>query len=327
MRRTVLSAVLCAAFLYATAATAQSWVAQQSGTTVALRGISAVGATVAWASGAKGTVLRTTDGGATWRALNVPGAADLDFRGLRAFDEKLAYVLSSGKGQLSRIYKTSDGGANWHLLQINPDPKGFWDALAMWDPEHGIIVGDPVNGRFDVWTTFDGDNWHADKGPPAAAHEGLFAASNSALFVRGAHEAWFGTGGTGDSRVFHTDDGGKSWSAAKAPIHNASDNAGIFSLAFSSARHGLAVGGDYTQPAAGSAAITDDAGKSWIAVPLPGYRSAVVYVPDSKLWIATGPSGTDTSSDGKTWTSAGPGYNALGMPWAVGADGAVAKSQ
>jgi photosystem II stability/assembly factor-like uncharacterized protein len=314
-------------FLCAVSAAAQTWVPQESGTKVALRGISAVSETVAWASGAKGTVLRTIDGGATWRAVNVPGAADLDFRGIRALDERTAFVLSSGKGPLSRIYKTSDAGATWHLLQINPDPKGFWDGLKMWDPEHGIVVGDPVNGRFDIWTTFDGENWHGEKGPAATAHEGVFAASNSALAIRGAHEAWFGTGGTGDSRVLHTDDGGKSWTAAKTPIRNDSDNAGIFSLAFSNARHGIAVGGDFMKPAMGAMAITDDAGKSWSLGTLPGYRSAVVYVADAKLWIATGTSGTDTSMDGKTWTGAGAGFNAIGMPWAVGADGVIAKFQ
>jgi photosystem II stability/assembly factor-like uncharacterized protein len=322
LAQTFLSVMLLSA-----TAVAQSWVPQQSGTTVALRGISAPSPTVAWASGAKGTVLKTTDAGATWHAVNVPGAADLDFRGVRAFDDRLAFVLSSGKGPLSRIYKTSDGGANWHLLQINPDPKGFWDAISMWDPQHGILVGDPINGHFDIWTTFDGDNWHGDKGPSATAHEGAFAASNSALFVRGAHEAWFASGGTGDSRVFHTDDGGKSWTAAKTPIHNDSDNAGIFSISFSNARRGIAVGGDFTKPTAGAIAATDDAGKTWSAGSLPGYRSAVVYIPDSKLWIATGPSGTDTSPDGKTWTSVGPGFNAIGMPWAVGPDGAIARFQ
>jgi hypothetical protein len=127
--------------------------------------------------------------------------------------------------------------------------------------------------------------------------------------------------------VFHSDDGGKSWRAAKTPIRNDSDNAGIFSLAFSSARHGIAVGGDYSKPGSGAIAITDDAGKTWSGGSLPGYRSAVVYITDSKLWIATGTSGTDTSSDGKSWTSAGPGFNALSMPWAVGPDGAIAKFQ
>jgi len=320
-------AILSVCFAVAATTFAQTWVPQDSGTKAHLRGISAVSPMVAWAGGTKGTVLTTSDGGATWKAVNVPGAADLDFRGIVAFDEKSALALSSGKGPLSRIYKTTDGGANWHLLQINPDPKGFWDGIAMWDPQHGIVVGDPVNGKFDVWTTFDGTNWHGEKGPAAGAHDGVFAASNSALVVRGAHEAWFGTGGTGDSRVLHTDDGGKSWMAAKTPIRNESDNAGIFSLAFSSGRHGVAVGGDYSKPEAGAMAVTDDGGKTWTAGTVKGYRSAVVWVADSKMWVVTGPSGTETSADGKAWVSAGMGFNAIGMPFAVGNNGVIAKFQ
>src|SRR5580698_9051351 len=103
---------------------AQTWVPQQSGTTASLRGVSAVSATVAWASGTQGTFLRTIDGGEHWTAGKVTGAVDLDFRAIRAFDEKTAFALSIGSGEKSRIYKTSDGGATWSLVYTNPDPKG-----------------------------------------------------------------------------------------------------------------------------------------------------------------------------------------------------------
>src|SRR5215471_18783306 len=75
-------------WIAAAAAAGQSWVPQQSGTTASLRGVSAVSPTVVWASGSRGTYVRTTDGGATWRAATVPGAADLDFRAVRAVDER-----------------------------------------------------------------------------------------------------------------------------------------------------------------------------------------------------------------------------------------------
>ncbi len=71
------------ALFLGTIAFAQTWVAQNSGTTVSLRGISAVNTSVVWASGASGTWLRTIDGGSTWRAATVPGATDLDFRGVK----------------------------------------------------------------------------------------------------------------------------------------------------------------------------------------------------------------------------------------------------
>src|ERR1044072_6299933 len=86
------------------------WVAQSSGTNVRLRGVSAVNGKVAWASGANGTYARTADGGQTWQAGQVSGAAELDFRDVDAFDAETAYLLAIGEGERSRIYKTTDGG-------------------------------------------------------------------------------------------------------------------------------------------------------------------------------------------------------------------------
>jgi photosystem II stability/assembly factor-like uncharacterized protein len=192
----------------ARAAVGQAWDLQTSNTAVALRGISAVSSAVAWAGGAKGTFLKTADGGTTWIPGVVPGAADADFRGVRAFSEKSAYLLSSGPGPLSRLYRTDDSGVKWDLIMINAAATGFWDAMSMWDPLHGILLGDPVKGRFVIWTTSDGINWIEQKGPQALTGEGAFAASNSSLFVRGARDAWFGTGGPSGARVFHSDDGG-----------------------------------------------------------------------------------------------------------------------
>src|SRR5579862_1576774 len=81
---------------------AQNWVSQPSGTKASLRGVSALSAKVVWASGSRGTWLRTMDGGATWHAATVPGGQDLDFRGVRGIDEHTAYLMSSGPGDKSR---------------------------------------------------------------------------------------------------------------------------------------------------------------------------------------------------------------------------------
>jgi photosystem II stability/assembly factor-like uncharacterized protein len=317
------------------AAFAQAWVPQDSNTTVSLRGIGAVSSTVAWASGAKGTFLKTTDGGMNWVPGVVPGAADADFRGVRAFSEKSAYLLSSGAGPLSRLYRTDDGGVRWDLVMINSAAKGFWDAVGMWDSLHGVLLGDPVKGRFVIWITSDGVTWTEQKGPPALPGEGAFAASNSSLFLRGARDAWFGTGGPSGGRVFHSDDSGKSWTVVKTPVRHDSANAGIFSLAFTRGMHGVAVGGDYTksEDAAGAIALTSDGGKSWSAPATPpaGYRSSVVHLDEAKMWIATGPSGSDSSmDDGQTWKSFDTAaYNAMSFSgaagWAVGPGGAIAQ--
>jgi len=323
-------------FLAAASAWAQSWVVQTSGTTASLRGVSAVNAQIAWAGGTNGTVLKTVDGGTTWRPMGPPGTADLDFRDIEAIDDLTVYLLSSGVGLLSRVYKTADGGESWTLIHNNPDPKGFLDCMGTWDDEHGIVIGDPLDGRFTVLTTNSGAALQREKGPQAERAESAFASSGTCVFTRGTREAWFGTGGMGGARVFHSTDGGQTWSVAKVPMRHDSANAGIFSIAFANGLHGVAVGGDFSKPeeAAGNCAITQDGGKTWVAATAPpsGYRSAVAYLKEGDMWIATGTSGSDVSLDGgKTWKKFdGGNYNSMsftaaGDGWAVGPNGAIAR--
>jgi photosystem II stability/assembly factor-like uncharacterized protein len=312
-------------FVIGLPAVAQSWVPVDSGTTANLRAVSAKGQVV-WVSGDKGTVRKTTDGGMTWRDVAPRGTADVDFRDIEVVDDRTTFLMSSGQGPQSRIYKSTDGGAMWDLLTTNLEPKGFWDCMGFWDSTHGIILGAPVDGRFTIMTTGDGATWQKIKGPSANKDEGAFAASGTCVFTRGTREAWFGTGGVGGGRVFHSEDGGQTWSIAKTPIRHDSANDGIFSLAFSDALHGIVVGGDYMKPdeSAGSLAITNDGGKTWTAGALPGYRSAV-WCRDADVCVAVGTSGSDYSSDsGKSWKPFGmEGYNAISA-FAVGTKGRIA---
>src|SRR5665213_313218 len=317
--------------LFAPALLAQMWIPQDSGVAVSLRGLSAVNPTIAWASGAAGTWLRTVDAGRTWQSGRVDGAADLDFRGIRAFDDRTAVLLSAGPGDKSRIYKTNDAGAHWILLFTNPDPKGFFDAIAFWDARRGIVLGDAVDGHMGVFTTADaGRHWERRQTPTALPNEGAFAASNSCLTVLGDNQAWFGTGGKSAARIFHSKDGGKTWTVATAPIRNDSASAGVFSIAFRDAMHGIAVGGDYAKDkdARQNIAVSNDGGLSWTApkgTPPHGFRSAVAYIPTLKLWVAAGTSGSDTSlDDGETWKPFDDSsFNAIGGLWAAGANGRI----
>lgn len=314
---------------------AQSWAPQTSGATASLRGVSAVNDKVVWASGSGGTYLLTTDGGATWRAAKVPGAETLDFRAIRAFDAQTAIVLSIGDGEKSRVYKTADAGATWKLLFTNPDPKGFFDGIAFWDDRRGILAGDPVDGQIVIYTTDDaGDRWQRQRMPAAIGVEGAFAASNTSLAVQGNGEVWLGTSSA--ARVFHSRDWGRTWTVSPTPMRNDGAAAGIFSVAFFDATHGVIVGGDYSKDKEDTRniAVTSDGGQTWTAPAghPAGFRSAVAWVPDRKIWIATGTSGSDFSVDGgSTWKNFdGGSYNALAFisshaGWAVGGRGRIAR--
>ncbi len=331
--------VICAA-----GARAQ-WVAQTSGTNVRLRDVSAVNDRVAWASGAGGTYTRTVDGGRTWQAGQVPGASELDFRDVDAFDADTAYLLAIGEGERSRIYKTNDGGRNWTLQFQNRRAAAFYDCMAFWDERRGIAMSDPVEGRFLVVRTEDGGRTWKEIDPagmpPALEGEGAFAASGTCVTVmRGGTYAWFGTGGPNGARIFRSDDSGRTWRAAPVPLASGKA-AGVFSVAFWNGGSGMAVGGDYTkeQDSEGNAAVTSDGGRTWRALGADarpgGYRSCVAYVPGTKgrKLIAVGPSGSDYSLDGgRTWRQLGAGgFHAVSVApqgdaaWAVGENGHIAR--
>ena len=120
---------------------------QTSGTTALLQAVSIVDDQTAWVSGHKATWAHTADGGVTWKAGSVPGADSLQFRDVYAVSEDTAFLMAAGPGALSRIYHTVDGGLTWQLQWTNPDPKGFYDCFAFWDPSHGILFGDQVDGQ------------------------------------------------------------------------------------------------------------------------------------------------------------------------------------
>jgi photosystem II stability/assembly factor-like uncharacterized protein len=208
-------ALSACAIIHAQDVTSGPWVMQSSGTDASFRGIHAVGGGVVWASGTNGTVLRTEDSGYMWQSCSLPpGAEKLDFRGIWAWDENTAIVMSSGPGDQSRLYETTDGCSHWNLLLTNPDKDGFYDALLFLDRNNGFVLGDPSKvGRYSplggktgiisIRATSDGGlHWvpvidsQAYPKPGTSLYplpnEAFFAASNSSAATYGDW-LWIGT--------------------------------------------------------------------------------------------------------------------------------------
>ena len=318
---------------------AQAWRPVEAGTTAELRGLAVAGPEVVWITGSAGTVKVSEDGGAHWRSCVVPGGEGLDFRAVVAMDATRAWVLSAGPGDQGRIYRTTDGGRSWTLQFRNPPGEGFLDALAFQDDRHGLALGDPIRGRFQILRTEDGGaTWAAVGGASLAAlpEEGAFAASNTCLRMNAAGEAWFATGSARQARVFHSGDGGRSWTAAEVPVPAGEASKGLFSLALLGGGRGLAFGGDHQQPGLTTlnGALTEDGGRSWRPAPvLPGgYRSGSSAVPGLPGAVVTvGLTGTGLSLDGgRTWKILDEApLNAVAFQgrdgWAVGPKGRVMR--
>ncbi len=329
--------------LAAVAATgATVWTPQTSGSTAELRGIAVHDSTRAWATGAEGTVLRTRDGGRHWEKMLVPGGETLDFRDVEILPDNTVLILASGPGELSRIYRSTDDGKTWTLVHTNPDKDGFYDAIAFWDANRGVVLGDPIKGYFVIRVTDDGGRTWATPPPGAISEafpgEGAFAASGTCLAVlKGSDQGWFVTGGARMSRVFRTFDRGKSWSSSTNPIPAGNASSGLFSIAFSDSKTGFAVGGNYKEPtlAALNGARSENGGRTWSAAPVSpsGFFSAIVAVPRVPArFLAVGPTGTAVTDDrGSTWRKldATP-LNAVALSdektgWAVGPKGTIVR--
>jgi hypothetical protein len=147
-----------------------------------------------------------------------------------------------------------------------------------------------------------------DRLPPAQPGEGAYAASGTNVTLTAGH-IWIGTTA---GRVRRSADDGRTWTIAATGLATGG-SAGIFSVAFRDALHGVVVGGDYQKESAAvdNAAWTSDGGATWTLVKsrgLSGFRSVVAFVstanrPNATALIAIGPTGADWSDDdGRTWT-------------------------
>lgn len=313
------------------------WQMQHSGVTSSIRGLNVLNENVAWLSGSKGAICKTTDGGKTWQKVQVPDADSLDFRDLKVFNENEVLLMSAGPGTASRIYKTKDAGQTWQLIKTNDFEKGFYNGIAFWDNQNGILAGDPIDEALFILKTSDGgETWQripVENMPKVEEGEYGFAASGTHIATGENGQAWIATGGK-VARVFYSENGGDNWTVTNTPMISGEAATGTFSLDFKNKMEGIAVGGDYTKEKEGKDNLmqTKDGGKTWNLISHPmDYRSCVQIVDD---WtVAVGPSGSDISlNGGQTWAVIDTvGFHTMSIGgskqaiWAAGGDGRVGK--
>jgi photosystem II stability/assembly factor-like uncharacterized protein len=307
------------------------------GTNTSLRGLSVVNNQVIWVSGSNGTVGRSSNGGKDFKWMVVKGFEKTDFRDIEAFDASTAIIM--GIGSPGYILRTTDGGETWTLVYENKSAGIFMDAMEFWNRQAGIVIGDPIDGKFFIARTFDnGLTWReipdAYK-PVADTGEACFAASGTNIRALDNDEAIFISGGN-NSYAYIRDQ------KIKLPLVNGSASTGAYSIAvwdrykLNGGKKLVVVGGDYTNDSARSktAAYSIDRGKTWKLSKTPpgGYRSAVEFMSEKHL-ITCGPNGVDLSFDGgQTWRSISKqGFHAVRIArngnavFLAGADGKVAR--
>ena len=330
-------------FIYIPDLNAQ-WKTFQTNPQTHMRAVHAVDANTCWIGGSGGTILRTTNGGAHWQTIQIPGAGSLDFRDIHAFSTHTAIAMSAGLSEQdkARIYRTEDGGESWKIVYQTVQNGVFLDGIDFWDQQRGICMGDPVNGRFFILTTQDGGkSWQElpQKNRPAArVQEAAYAASGTSIITYGSGEAYIGTGGADFARVIRSSDYGQSWRASTTPLP-ANATTGIFGLRFWSKKNGIAVGGDYknVKHEAPNVLMTKDGGKTWRITattnPVGLKESVATYGHAPLTLIAVGSNGSSFSNDqGQSWNFLGDeAFHAISIveqtAYAVGANGLIGKIQ
>ena len=264
--------------------------------------------TIAFA-GSGGLLGVSLDAGQTWDTTRITYNDEvLNFRSCAIIDGSVIFATIESPGI---IFKSSLRNLRDAKVKYFNDHEGmFLDAIAVSDDGLAVCMGDPVDDCFTILISEDsGEHWArvpCSNLPELINGEAAFAASNGNISISG-NQIRIATGGV-SSRVFRSDDRGKTWKVSSTPLLQGSQMTGAFAVAFTPDNSGILVGGNWQdkQNNNGNIATSIDAGVTWKLTAEgtgPGYRSAVTIHPTNpNIYVITGTEGLDISYDrGATW--------------------------
>ena len=263
-----------------------------AGTKTSLRGLSVVSDKTVWVSGSGGTVGLSLDGGANWNWIIVKGFEKRDFRDIEALNDSTAIIMAVDEP--AYILKTSDAGNSWKTVYTNAEKGMFLDAMDF-NGKHGVVIGDPVKGKFFIAKTNNaGETWQEmpfKNRPVADSGEACFASSGTNVRLLKNNKPVFISGGA-SSHIFLKNN------KILLPIIQGKESTGANSIAYKNKKMFIVVGGDFNKKndREKNCFITYNAGKTWsapVASPL-GYRSCIEFIKQN-TWITCGLNGIDIS--------------------------------
>lgn len=277
---------------------------------VSIRGLSIPNYQVIWASGSKGTIAKSVDGGLHFNWMKVNGYEERDFRAIHAFNDQEAIIVAVASPGI--ILKTKDGGVNWYKVYENSDTAVFLDAIQFKDNDYGVVIGDPINNQIVLLETKNrGETWNPIPNFyfNSSIYKGeAFFASSSTNICFDFENLYFISGGN-QSRLWEN---GK---AKSIPIIMGTPSTGANSIAIAPNQNSMViVGGDFSNDKISTKNMvkldrfripqTDNKRGfkyQWLVNPkvqLPnGYKSCVQFINNNQL-VVSGTSGVDFSKDG-----------------------------
>jgi photosystem II stability/assembly factor-like uncharacterized protein len=308
----VFFSVLCV-----TLTSSAQWIPQKSNVNVDLIGVRFTSSLKGWVVGQNGTILKTTDGGASWSQISSPAYSILD---------KVSFADSANGwvvGDHNTILSTTDGGASWQQdYNSSPYPSlvnyyGIFCANFNGQNLRWLAGGNRSANQTEIERSSVPGQWQ----PAIIGFDGRLAG----IYFINANVGW----AVGDSLILSTTNGGKWWNnQATSPTESY-----LNSVAFFDSLTGISVG---------QAIIikSTDSGTHWRVIqsnPIGNYFK-VILLRDSVAYIAGYYGGTAAilrSTDrGETWVNQNvnqPSGTWLediyflndSVGWAVGANGII----
>lgn len=236
-------------------------------------------------SGMSGSVLKTTNGGATWKTITLP--VNWSFNSVVFTDKRTGYMV----GFLGNILKTEDAGENWQIQNEFPSSLTNSNLVSVdfINENIGIVVGNK-----DILKTTDGGQ-----------HWKLIAQSNFDLravsFADSVHGICVGGGFAHEySCITGTSDGGRNWKEISSNMIDGT----ILKIKFVNKDLGYAVGGN-NWTYGGFMLKTVDAGQNWSYLNKGNdmYLMSDLSLPNENIIYTVGESGQVLKSDdaGASW--------------------------
>ena len=249
-------------------------------------------------------ILRTTNSGSSgvWNKSRFPVDSNI-IGSLSAKNFTKAWLVTYDlAAKTSRVWRTLNGGSTWQPLEIGITNSSYLNVIQMWSLTKGVVVGDPVNGKFEIFkTTNGGAYWLKTENTPASEKDEIGLICISYAFGKSLYMP------TTTGRLLYTKDMGDTWNVCKTPLSFAEF------MSFKTDDDGIIALNDYSvYPFKTQISHTTDGGKTWSSPTNSDFAFFdVKYIPNSNTLIGTtrerndiGPFRTIVSEDdGLTWTT------------------------
>jgi photosystem II stability/assembly factor-like uncharacterized protein len=258
------------------------------------RDVSFIDANTGWAVGLQTNngdafydlILKTTDGGQTWKTQTSPlasGNTTIRLKYVNAIDASTVYAGGEG----GNIVKTTDGGTTWTALTTGTSSE-LW-GMYFFDASTGWLT----TSADEVRKTSDGGTTWSAQTTGATGTTAIHAASATVAYLTGTDNDFA-------FDVLKTTNGGTTWATS---VDGVFGEIGLWDVAMPSATVAYAVG------ESGTIGKTTDAGNSW-TIQTSGTTKQLRAIScfDISTCTIVGATGTilATTNGGTTWTSQTP---------------------